>query len=258
MEGLARGAETFRDWLEGQGPSHLVQCVHFFADNTGALQRIYKGTPGYDQARSTRFRTAIHTLLDKNPRLTVELTWVPGHNNIHGNETADNLAKRGASGQPIAPRHISAAFASNTYKRELRERWQGIWNARPISNNMFDFSIANTRAPTTQPSKHFRELKRKTFSRVIQCQTGHAHLGSYYQHMGIVEPVSCPCRARIQSRLHILLDCKSHTTHRHLLADKNNVISINSILGSTEGIQRLAAFIAASHAFEKPPTLPPE
>jgi ribonuclease HI len=258
MEGLARGAETLCDWLEGLGPHHSVRHIRFFADNTGALQRIYKGTPGYDQARSTRFRTAIHTMLDKNPLLMVELSWVPGHNNIHGNEAADKLAKCGASDQPNTPGLISAAFASNTYKRELRERWQRKWNARPSSNNMTDFSIANTHAPTTQPSKHFHKLKRKTFSRVIQCRTGHAHLGSYYQHMGIDEPFSCPCGAQVQSRSHVLLDCVRHITHRHLLADKNNVTSINSILGSTEGIQRLATFITASHAFEKPPTLPPE
>jgi hypothetical protein len=57
---------------------------------------------------------------------------------------------------------------------------------------------------------------------------------------------------------HVLLDCERHATHRHLLADKNDVTSLNSILGLTEGIQRLAAFITASHAFEKPPALPPE
>ena len=108
-------------------------------------------------------------MLDKNPLLMVELSWVPGHNNIHSNEAADKLAKCRASDQPNTPGLISAAFASSTYKRKLCERWQRKWNARLSSNNMTDFPIANTHAPTTQPLKHFHKLKCKTFSRVIQC-----------------------------------------------------------------------------------------
>ena len=256
MEGMARGAENLVAWLNSLEPGHNIQHIRFFTDNTGVLQRIYKGTPGLDQARSSRFRTAIHEILDNNPLITVTLTWVPGHSNILGNEVSDKLAKCGASDPPESPGFISAAFASNTCKRRLRETWQREWRDRPTSNSITDFSIANSTPPTLGPTKHFRKLDRKTFSRVLQCRTGHAHLGSYYRHMGISEPSYCPCGARTQSWSHVLLDCERHTTHRHLLADWNNITSLNSILGSEKGIRRLAAFITASNAFEKPPTPP--
>ena len=52
MEGLARGAEATRDWIQRAGADHGVRHIRFFADNTGAIQCIYKGTPGLDQACS--------------------------------------------------------------------------------------------------------------------------------------------------------------------------------------------------------------
>ncbi|KAF8310308.1 hypothetical protein DL93DRAFT_2040188, partial [Clavulina sp. PMI_390] len=67
----------------------------FFADNTGALQRIYKGTPGLDQWCSDGFRSTVHAILDRYPHVRINIEWVPGHHNIAGNEIADTLAKRG-------------------------------------------------------------------------------------------------------------------------------------------------------------------
>ncbi|KAF8299657.1 hypothetical protein DL93DRAFT_2029984, partial [Clavulina sp. PMI_390] len=68
--------------------------IWFFADNTGALQCIYKGTPGLDQDCSTLFRKTIHEILDCHPSMKITIEWVPGHHNILGNEMADTLAKR--------------------------------------------------------------------------------------------------------------------------------------------------------------------
>ena len=104
MEGLARGAEAMRDWIQQAGADHGVRHIRFFADNTGAIQRIYKGTPGLDQACSRRFREAIHFILDAHPDLLIDISWVPGHHNIHGNDIADGLAKRGCSDAIHSPK----------------------------------------------------------------------------------------------------------------------------------------------------------
>ena len=52
MEGLASRAERVRGWLVQMGPNHGIQQIRFFADNTGAIQHIYKGTPGFNQTHS--------------------------------------------------------------------------------------------------------------------------------------------------------------------------------------------------------------
>ena len=44
---------------------------------------------------------------------SVRLLWVPGHNNVSGNETADELAKQAAAIEFIGPEPV-VGFSSNT------------------------------------------------------------------------------------------------------------------------------------------------
>jgi len=197
MEGMASGAETVQRWLIQSGPNHGIQRIRFFADNTGAIQRIYKGTPGFDQSCSLRFRGAIHHILDANPELKIDISWVPGHHDIPGNDIADRLAKRGSMDVPIQPGFKSAAFAGNMNRRDLRDRWRRAWET--AANRRSDFHIANKLQPSINPSKRLRNLDHKVFSCVFQCRTGHAHIGSYYDYFEIQEPKSCSCRSALQT-----------------------------------------------------------
>jgi hypothetical protein len=48
MEALSHGAEEVEARLRGQNDG-TIRTISFYSDNTGALQRIYKGTPGNSQ-----------------------------------------------------------------------------------------------------------------------------------------------------------------------------------------------------------------
>jgi ribonuclease HI len=253
MEGLASGAEAAQEWLEGVGADHGIRQIRFFADNTGAIQRIYKGTPGLDQACSLRFRGATHRILDAYPEIKIEISWVPGHHDIPGNDIADRLAKRGSTDIPLRPGYKTAAFAGNMSRRDLRDSWHRVWEADANRHRRSDFSIANKMPPSTNPSKRLRELDRKTFSRVFQCRTGHAHIGSYYKYFEIQEPKTCACGAMLQTRKHILLECTVHEEHHHILTDANGATRLEDILATAKGIERLARFITATGAYDKPP-----
>lgn len=257
MEGLAGGAERLRVWMESLPQDHGIRRVRFFADNTGAIQRVYKGTPGYDQLCSTRFREAIHAIVDATPNCRISVEWVPGHHGIEGNDVADDLAKRGSAKVPIRADYSTAAFAGNLCKKALRESWTLAWRAESETRHRSDYSDANRIPPSIKPSKHFRSLSRKTFSRVLQCRTGHAHIGEYYDYFSIDAPHACACGANYQTRRHILLECEQHEQHRHLLEDKDGNVDIKDLIGSTSGIMRLANFIAAADAYDKPPPAQP-
>lgn len=237
-----------RAWIYKKGSTFRHRRSWFFADNTGALQRIYKGTPGYDQECSYRFRNTIHYVLDAFPNLEVNIEWVPGHHGIEGNDTADALAKRGSSaaGEPARIGYSTAAFVLNTHRKTLRESWQHEWEADPRRHRRSDFRAANHIPPSTKPTERFISLSRKTFSRLIQCRKGHAHIGSYYDYFDIPEPMLCGCGA-FQSRNHILLYCALHTEHRHLLRS----IKLPKALGTPKGALRVAAFIEATNALDK-------
>ncbi len=195
----------------------------------------------------------MHHILDTHPDLKIVISWVPGHHNITGNDTADELAKKGSSDAPVRPGYTTAAYAGNICRRTLQERWQNEWKEDTIHHRRSDFSSANKIAPTTNPPKRFKEPDRKSFSRVIQCRTGHAHVGSYYDYFEIVEPKSCICGTAFQTRDHILTSCTYYDAHRHLLEDDSGTIRLSDVLATTKGINRLANFIKASGAYDKPP-----
>ena len=252
MEGLARGAEKTREWIHERGPDHGVARIWFFADNTGALQRIYKGTPGYNQECSRRFRQAIHSILDLHPKIKVNLEWVPGHHNIAGNDTADTLAKRGSVDRPTRPEYTTAAYTGNACRHALQQRWRDNWRAEANRRHRSDFSIANNIPPSITPTERFRKLDRKGFSRVLQCRTGHAHIGSYYDYFEIPEPRLCNCGS-FETRNHILMVCDTHNEHRHILRDNKGNLDLIKTLATPKGILRLATFIKETRTFDKLP-----
>jgi hypothetical protein len=88
---------------------------------------------------------------------------------------------------------------------------------------------------------------------LIQCLTGHAHIGSYYDYMSIDEPTSCPCGEILQTRIHLILECPRFNNQRRLLRDKKTKrIDYETLLGTPRGIRRLAKFLEATNAYDKP------
>src|SRR5260370_8993662 len=65
-------------------PSRII----ISSDNTGALQRIFQGSPGKAQTSSIAFRRIILNLLDRHVNLPIALTCSPGHFDIAGTNRA--------------------------------------------------------------------------------------------------------------------------------------------------------------------------
>jgi hypothetical protein len=113
------------------------------------------------------------------------------------------------------------------------------------------FHTANQIPPSTKPTTRFKMLDHKTFSRLTQFRTGHAHIGEYYHHFGIYsESRECPCRAADQTRTHILHRCSQFKKFRHILGQGRQA-SLTTLMGRPKGILRLAQFIKKSQAIDK-------
>lgn len=72
METLAR-ASSYIDSLSTNGPLNHTKHLHFFADNTGACQHIFKGTLRKAQHCSLRFRGDLLNALDATLTFTLPL-----------------------------------------------------------------------------------------------------------------------------------------------------------------------------------------
>jgi len=149
----------------------------------------------------------------------------------------------------VSPDYKSLSYIGSLHKREIGEEWTHRWTNQP-STLRSKFHVANRIPPSTKPTKRLITLDRCTFSRTLQCRTGHAHIGDYYRRFVPSENQSCHCSDTLQTRTHILYECKTHFRHRHLLGI-GRTRNIEVLLGSEKGISRLARFLKTSRAYEK-------
>ena len=83
----------------GMEVDESTKKITIYSDSTSALHRIRSDKEGPGQAMSREIRELEEVLGDSVP---VEYHWVPGHENIPGNEEADIYARNGALGNGIS------------------------------------------------------------------------------------------------------------------------------------------------------------
>ncbi|KAF8308862.1 hypothetical protein DL93DRAFT_2047216, partial [Clavulina sp. PMI_390] len=216
--------------------------IYIFTDNTGAIQRIFEGTPGLAQRCSLQFRNNMLKVLDDHPQLRLTIEWVPGHHDIKGNDKADRLAKDGCDLAPTTPGWPSIALSRETGSIT---GWPQNGAPGPTSLRQTNFR------PQLTPTFRLRNYNCTTFSRLNQMWTGHAHTGSHYGRFVPSEPTECPCGHYLQTRQHILQDCPDCDRFRHLLGEDEEDRSMEELLGTRKGVARLAEFIEVTDAFAK-------
>ena len=104
-----------------------------------------------------------------------------------------------------------------------------------------------TGKPKPATTKRFRSTDHKMFSRLIQCRTGHAHIGEYYRNFVSSEEIDCSCGAPLRTREHILKECRFH----RLLLGCGRHAQPGRLTGTVRGIRKLATFIRRTGACEK-------
>ena len=82
----------------------------------------------------------------------------------------------------MSPDYKSQAYIAVLHKRELLNAWRFKWtnNLNPTSSG---FQPTNHIPPSLKPTERFQSTNCQTFSRLIQCHTGHTHMGKYYRRL---------------------------------------------------------------------------
>jgi len=234
MVGLQAAAEETRRYILDEQTETKSERIIFYADNLAAITKIFEGAHGKVQQHSKAFRRAIGMILCTNTETKIAISWCPGHSSIIGNEEADKLAKSALLLNPMNPNYRTQAFVGTLHKRELLEEWRFRWmnTPNPIRSG---FHPANRIPPTLKPTERFNQTDCQMFSRLIQCRTGHTHIGEYYKKFVPTKNMGCTCRTTTQTHEHIIKQCKRHTQHRHTLRHGRHT-QLGRLMGTVKGI----------------------
>jgi ribonuclease HI len=151
-------------------------------------------------------------------RNNLHLVWVPGHMGIHGNETADRLAKQGASKSPTGPEPvlgIPCSLGGAAIKELMNNQFIRDWNGAPGMRQSKCLIVG----PNPGYTGSLLKLNRKDLKLVTEILTGHCHLNEHLTRIGVKDDSECRwCLEDEESSLHVITSCPAivRARHKHL------------------------------------------
>lgn len=109
-------------------PAHFTNCI-IYADSQAAVQGIHKPSKKSGQQVITAALTKIESHIESR-NMTVGFSWIPGHEDIEGNEDADKAAKEAAysggtdASIPITKHHPLKSVTAMLIEQSVNEDWK--------------------------------------------------------------------------------------------------------------------------------------
>ena len=183
--------------------------INICSDSRAAIQALAKTTT--ESALVWDCMLALERLCGLNK---VTLVWVPGHQGIPGNETADMLAKKGANEAPIGqvtgiPFAVGKEIIKGRLKREHLARWEKLKTCRQARTLMKDSRPGR--------AKELLALSKQKLRMALGLLTGHSSLlRAHLFSLGLAEQKACRlCGDEKEDNVHIICQCPAFICKRY-------------------------------------------
>ena len=196
--------------------------IVFLTDALSVLQALQSN-------RNSELNSLSSTLASLCRNHVVVLQWIPSHCNVHGNETADSLAKEGST-QAQEDRSTSFFEAKTIIKAKQQKKWM---QEHPRYNRADPYHL----------------LPRREQVIMFRLRTGHNRLNYHlYTKLRIGQTEQCPCRTDSQTTEHLLQSCPLFEALRQRTWPDHTPM-VQKLYGSLEDLQRTATFATETGVF---------
>jgi ribonuclease HI len=237
-------------------PPNFTKCI-IYADSQAAIKGIVKPQK---QSGQSIIISAIDNIesLQSQRTMTIKITWIPGHRDIHGNETVDKHAKeaaksKGNSGHVPTTAHKSLKSSRlNTIKQAIDNDWDVAWKA--VKNDAKQLRRITSKRHTQKGIKLYKAINtRHDVAQLARLRTGHCSLNQYLFRFGHADSPYCDCdNQTIETVQHYLLQCPRYEIQRARLVTKVGIggMWIEKLLGYPELIEHTLEYVKKTKRFK--------
>ena len=232
-----------------------------YTDNRAAIAASILTKPSPGHYLLDAFHNAISLIKRKHPCMTIQLKWVPTHQGIEGNETANQAAKKatthGSSHISKLPKLLTKALphsksaSKQAFYEKLKDETQLAWEK---SSQYRTMQHTGPNVPSNKFIKLVSPLPRRSASVITQIKTRHFPLANYLFHICKTPSSTCPiCQQEPDSIKHFILHCPAHHNARE--KPRYNMGGRDRLLTKDKPLNALIKFIAETGRLNRP--LPP-
>lgn len=239
-------------------PASYTKCI-IYVDSQAAIQGINKPGKQSGQANLIAAITTIQTLVDERQML-IEIIWVPGHENVEGNEKADEAAKEAAvsegndPGIPTATYKPLKSARSVNIKQEITAEWNESWQSRAPNRDAKQLRRITKKPNALRGNKLYKaiELTRHQTAQLARLRSGHCSLKQYLHRFNHAESPRCECGSgAIENVEHFLLHCPRYDRQRARLVREVGVggMRVEKLLGRRGMIRHTLKYVDETGRF---------
>lgn len=197
--------------------------------------------------------------LKRKCKLTIQ--WVPGHEDVEGNEDVDIEAKYAAQGFSSFDRRLpvflrdrirhplpkSASAIKQAHFGKIKEQWSKDWTLSPRYRRMLQIDPST---PSNKFMNNCKSLTRAQSSVILQLRTGHIGLRAHLFRIKKAVSPGCPhCGDQFHETVwHFLIQCPHYAFARHTLTNKLKHLagSLSYLLTASDAVTPLLSYIHAT------------
>ena len=232
---------------------------HIFTDSQAACIAVSHPYRQSGQSRIKEILDQLDRILQNHLYRQLQITWIPGHYNIVGNEQADKAAKAVAQNPHVHPQFSNKPATHYPLKSSLKQsicsnisaKWTTHWFETQTATALHLRRIRRDTKVTNGPKLYYG-YSRSITAKLAQLRTGHCRLNSYLHRFNIVDSAECECGEGKETPEHFLLVCKRYKEDRKTLRKKVGFEGMNTrcLLGDRKAIKHTMEYIKSTERLD--------